>query len=75
MEAFHLYTFEQPVVSLFLAFVHHASCLILSCVCCMASSSPKVVVGADALTRWMDWSDRNVCILFGDGAGAVVLQV
>eukprot|EP00746_Dinoflagellata_sp_MGD_P122095 gnl/MRDRNA2_/MRDRNA2_57074_c0_seq1.p1 gnl/MRDRNA2_/MRDRNA2_57074_c0~~gnl/MRDRNA2_/MRDRNA2_57074_c0_seq1.p1 ORF type:complete len:504 (+),score=74.70 gnl/MRDRNA2_/MRDRNA2_57074_c0_seq1:85-1596(+) len=33
-----------------------------------------VVVGADALTRWVDWDDRNSCILFGDGAGAVVLE-
>lgn len=33
-----------------------------------------VVVGADALSRWVDWEDRNVCILFGDGAGAVVLS-
>jgi 3-oxoacyl-[acyl-carrier-protein] synthase III len=33
-----------------------------------------IVVGADALTRWIDWDDRNSCILFGDGAGAVVLS-
>ena len=33
-----------------------------------------VVVGADALSRWVDWSDRNTCVLFGDGAGAVVLR-
>jgi 3-oxoacyl-[acyl-carrier-protein] synthase-3 len=33
-----------------------------------------VVVGADALTRWVDWTDRNICVLFGDGAGAVVLR-
>mmetsp|Transcript_4567 Transcript_4567/g.8328 ORF Transcript_4567/g.8328 Transcript_4567/m.8328 type:complete len:458 (-) Transcript_4567:704-2077(-) len=33
-----------------------------------------VVVGADALSRWVDWNDRNSCILFGDGAGAVVLE-
>lgn len=32
-----------------------------------------IVVGADALSRWIDWEDRNSCILFGDGAGAVVL--
>ena len=32
-----------------------------------------IVVGADALTRWVDWDDRNTCILFGDGAGAMVL--
>lgn len=33
-----------------------------------------IVVGADALSRWVDWDDRNSCILFGDGAGAMVLQ-
>jgi 3-oxoacyl-[acyl-carrier-protein] synthase III len=32
-----------------------------------------LVVGADSLSRWVDWDDRNSCILFGDGAGAVVL--
>ena len=34
-----------------------------------------IVVGADALSRWVDWDDRNSCILFGDGAGAIVLSV
>jgi len=33
-----------------------------------------LVVGADALSRWVDWSDRNTCVLFGDGAGAVVMK-
>ena len=33
-----------------------------------------LVVGADALSKWTDWSDRRTCILFGDGAGAVILQ-
>jgi 3-oxoacyl-[acyl-carrier-protein] synthase-3 len=33
-----------------------------------------IVVGADALSRWIDWDDRNSCILFGDAAGAVVLS-
>lgn len=32
-----------------------------------------LIVGADALSRWVDWDDRNSCILFGDGAGAMVL--
>jgi 3-oxoacyl-[acyl-carrier-protein] synthase-3 len=32
-----------------------------------------LVIGADALTRIVDWTDRNTCVLFGDGAGAVVL--
>ena len=34
-----------------------------------------VVVGAEAITREIDFSDRSTCVLFGDGAGAVVLQV
>jgi 3-oxoacyl-[acyl-carrier-protein] synthase-3 len=33
-----------------------------------------LVIGADVLSRWVDWSDRNTCVLFGDGAGAVVCQ-
>jgi len=33
-----------------------------------------LVVGAETLTRMLDWSDRGTCVLFGDGAGAVVLQ-
>lgn len=33
-----------------------------------------LVVGVDALTKYVDWTDRSTCILFGDGAGAVVLE-
>ena len=33
-----------------------------------------LVVGAEVLTRMLDWSDRTTCVLFGDGAGAVVLR-
>ncbi len=33
-----------------------------------------LVVGAETLTRMLDWSDRSTCVLFGDGAGAVVLK-
>ncbi len=33
-----------------------------------------LLIGADVLSRWTDWSDRRTCVLFGDGAGAVVLQ-
>uniref|UniRef100_A0A4D6X098 Beta-ketoacyl-[acyl-carrier-protein] synthase III n=1 Tax=Spermothamnion repens TaxID=31383 RepID=A0A4D6X098_9FLOR len=33
-----------------------------------------LVIGADVLSKWVDWSDRSTCILFGDGAGAVILQ-
>lgn len=33
-----------------------------------------VVIGAETMSRVVDWTDRGTCILFGDGAGAVVLQ-
>ncbi len=33
-----------------------------------------LVIGADVLSKWIDWSDRSTCILFGDAAGAVILQ-
>ena len=33
-----------------------------------------VVIGAEEMTRLMDWTDRSTCVLFGDGAGAVVLE-
>ena len=33
-----------------------------------------LVIGTETLTRLVDWKDRNTCILFGDGAGAFVLQ-
>jgi 3-oxoacyl-[acyl-carrier-protein] synthase III len=33
-----------------------------------------LLIGGDVLSRWVDWSDRRTCILFGDGAGAVVMQ-
>ncbi|ACG78070.1 3-oxoacyl-(acyl-carrier-protein) synthase III [Phenylobacterium zucineum HLK1] len=33
-----------------------------------------LVIGAECMTRLMDWTDRGTCVLFGDGAGAVVLE-
>ena len=33
-----------------------------------------LVIGAEVISRNIDWTDRNTCVLFGDGAGAVILQ-
>jgi 3-oxoacyl-[acyl-carrier-protein] synthase-3 len=33
-----------------------------------------LVIGAETMTRLMDWTDRGTCVLFGDGAGAAVLE-
>lgn len=38
------------------------------------STKYALVIGAEILSRIVDWSDRNSCLLFGDGAGAVVLK-
>jgi 3-oxoacyl-[acyl-carrier-protein] synthase-3 len=40
----------------------------------LGESKCALVVGAETLTRIVDWSDRGTCVIFGDGAGAVVLQ-
>ena len=44
---------------------------------CLLNSSPRkygLVVGAEALSRLINWEDRGTCILFGDGAGAAVVE-
>ena len=44
---------------------------------CLLNASPRrfgLVVGAEALSRIVDWTDRSTCILFGDGAGAAVVE-
>ena len=33
-----------------------------------------LVVGADCLSKYVDWTDRSICVLFGDGAGAAILK-
>jgi 3-oxoacyl-[acyl-carrier-protein] synthase III len=37
-------------------------------------SKKVLVIGAETLTRMIDWNERETCVLFGDGAGAVVLE-
>ena len=44
---------------------------------CLLAAAPRkygLVVGAEALSRVVDWQDRGTCILFGDGAGAAVVE-
>ena len=41
----------------------------------MAGTARRVlVIGAETFSKLMDWSDRSTCVLFGDGAGALVLE-
>ena len=37
-------------------------------------ASTVLLIGAESMSRLLDWTDRGTCVLFGDGAGAVVLQ-
>lgn len=34
-----------------------------------------LVIGADCVSRYVDWTDRKTCVLFGDAAGAILVQV
>lgn len=38
------------------------------------SAKCALVVGAETISKIVDWTDRNTCVLFGDGAGAVILE-
>lgn len=40
----------------------------------LGQSKTALVIGAETLSRITDWTDRNTCVLFGDGAGAVILR-
>jgi 3-oxoacyl-[acyl-carrier-protein] synthase III len=39
-----------------------------------APAPPPLVIGAEKLSSLVNWDDRNTCVLFGDGAGAVVIR-
>jgi 3-oxoacyl-[acyl-carrier-protein] synthase-3 len=40
----------------------------------LGQAQRALVIGAETFTRLLDWNDRTTCVLFGDGAGAVVLE-
>ena len=43
--------------------------------CCATGAFKRaLVIGAETFSRILDWNDRSTCVLFGDGAGAVVLE-
>lgn len=59
----------QAVCAGFVFALSNANALILS-----GQAKTVLVVGAETFSRIMDWEDRATCVLFGDGAGAVVLR-
>ena len=59
----------QAVCAGFIFALSNANALILS-----GQARRVIVIGAETFSRIMDWTDRSTCVLFGDGAGAVVLE-
>ena len=64
------YAFDvQAVCAGFAYALGNANALILS-----QQANRVLVIGAETFSRLMDWTDRSTCVLFGDGAGALVLE-
>lgn len=59
----------QAVCAGFVFALANANALILS-----GQADRVMVIGAETFSRIMDWTDRGTCVLFGDGAGAVILE-
>ncbi len=59
----------QAVCAGFVYAMANANALILS-----GQAKRILVIGAETFSKLMDWSDRSTCVLFGDGAGAVLLE-
>ncbi|MDX1782038.1 MAG: beta-ketoacyl-ACP synthase III [Thalassovita sp.] len=59
----------QAVCAGFIFALTNANALILS-----GQAKRVLVIGAETFSRIMDWTDRSTCVLFGDGAGALVLE-
>ncbi|WP_106744123.1 beta-ketoacyl-ACP synthase III [Yoonia maritima] len=64
------YAFDvQAVCAGFIYALSNANALIAS-----GQADRVLVIGAETFSRIMDWTDRSTCVLFGDGAGALILQ-
>jgi len=66
----HGFAFDlQAVCAGFIFALANANGLILS-----GQADRVLVIGAETFSRILDWTDRSTCVLFGDGAGAVILE-
>lgn len=64
------YAFDvQAVCAGFVYALSNANALIVS-----GQANRVMVIGAETFSRIMDWTDRGTCVLFGDGAGALILE-
>ena len=66
----HGYAYDmQAVCSGFVYAIHNADLALRG-----GSAKRALVIGSETFSRILDWTDRSTCVLFGDGAGAVVLE-
>ncbi len=64
------YAFDvQAVCAGFVFALGNANAMIIS-----GQAKRVMVIGAETFSRLMDWTDRSTCVLFGDGAGALILE-
>lgn len=65
---------EHPVM----AFDLNAACsgflFALECAASLLKEGVALIIGAETLSKILDWNDRNTCVLFGDGAGACLIE-
>ena len=82
LHSFHGLQVQERIGASCPAFDVNAACSGL-CLCagyardgyfCRGGVKKVLVVAAEAMSRVLDWADRTTCVLFGDGAGAVVLR-
>ncbi|MDK3016350.1 beta-ketoacyl-ACP synthase III [Pseudodonghicola flavimaris] len=70
LELTHGFAFDvQAVCAGFIYALSTANAMILT-----GQAQRILVIGAETFSRIMDWTDRSTCVLFGDGAGAVILE-
>ncbi|MGB2166987.1 MAG: beta-ketoacyl-ACP synthase 3, partial [Candidatus Puniceispirillales bacterium] len=70
LEAFNAFAFDiQAVCAGFVYALDTADAMIKS-----GKAQKMLVIGAEAFSRILDWTDRGTAVLFGDGAGAVILE-
>ncbi|NRB04891.1 MAG: ketoacyl-ACP synthase III [Rhodobacteraceae bacterium] len=66
----HGFAFDiQAVCAGFIYALANANALVTS-----GQANRALVIGAETFSRIMDWSDRSTCVLFGDGAGALIIE-
>ena len=71
LEAFNAFAFDvQAVCAGFVYALGVADALLRA-----RQGKRALVIGAESFSKLLDWEDRTTCVLFGDGAGAVVLEV